>query len=528
MSITLWPHQQRIDLANRDLYRRGVKWWCNVAPCGSGKTIVMVEFIKGAIAKGKTVAVYSCRKQNTQQIINVLKSHGIAVGVIASDLPQLADSTASVQVCQLQTVAARLGSAYHPFPFTNFVLVDEAHQQVGDQAKAVFDKHSSYTDFIAGIGTTATPVNLSPTYEEISDVVTYKELLQCKAHLPVKCFGPDRPDLTKLRTNSSGDFSYKDDVKHNNPKSVFGRILPNYYKLNPDRKPSIAFMPGVKESIATQQMFMKEGISSAHIDGERIILCKPNTSGVLECNEYRSTQDVRDEALGGSEDGTYEILLNRFVLREAVDCPWLYHCLIATSFGSISSYLQSAGRILRYHPSLDHVVIQDHGANIDRHGLPNEPREWELGDTNKTVQQKIKKRRERTKGADAEPICCPKCNAMRTHGPQCPNCGHMHKRSSRMIREIDGTLVRKSGRTVKYKQPKSFDDYMRSQIYAGYHKGHSVRTAYQIARERARKDKHLNRNAKSSIRLPPDGSSAWDQSVREVYRGFRPRGAKGK
>ena len=97
-----------------------------------------------------------------------------------------------------------------------------------------------------------------------------------------------------------------------------------------------------------------------------------------------------------------------------------------------------------------------------------------------------------------------------------------------MIRELDGTLVRKVGRLVKYKQPKTFDDYMRSQIYAGYHKGHSVRTAYEIARARASQDKNLNRNAKSTIRLPPDGHEAWEESVREVYRGFRPKGAKGK
>ena len=105
-------------------------------------------------------------------------------------------------------------------------------------------------------------------------------------------------------------------------------------------------------------------------------------------------------------------------MREGIDWPWLAHGIMACTFGGLKSYLQSGGRLLRAHPSLDQVVIQDHGGNFWRHDSLNADREWQLEDTDKSIQEKHDEKY-RTK-SEPEPIVCPKCAKVRKTGGDLP------------------------------------------------------------------------------------------------------------
>lgn len=518
--MRLWPHQDATLSEVKRLVRAGERRIGVCLPCGAGKTKIMLEIAKGAIAKGNRVAIYSCRKSNTKQIIDVAAANQITTGVVAAEFGRDANSNAPLQVCQLQTVASRLGDFRHPFPYAEIVIVDEAHQQTGSQAAAVFGKHVSSGSHLFGF--TATAVNMGGLYDKLVTKATFEDLLNCKAHLPIACFGPDRPNLDRLKTNADGEFSQKRNSEVNNPKKIFGTVLENWKRLNPQGLATIGFAPGVAESRFLHERFVANGITSAHVDGSRVAIATRNSQGVIEDREYMSNADSREAVFEASRNGDIQIIWNRFVLREAIDLPHIYCGILACSMGARSTYLQSAGRILRYHPSLDHALLIDHGGNIDRHGLPNQDQDWELEDTNRSIHKKEKERRESTKGPEAEPICCPKCDNYRTGGQECPNCGWKHKMSVRKVRELDGTVLVKKGRTVKHKPKKTFDDILRGRLYAGYRCGHSVKQAHKLAVTQANSLDIVP--VASKIGLPVSGSSSWNKPVRQVYPKFKPKG----
>lgn len=521
--MKLWKHQEDTLTEARRLAREGVKRIALALPCGAGKTAIMFEIAKSAIMQGKSVAIYSCRRSNTKQIMDSADRSGIKAGVVASEFSKDADPTAPLQICQLQTVAARLGDYRHSFPFADVVIVDEAHQQTGEQAEKVFSKHSGSGSYILGF--TATPVNMSGLYDKLVCKATFKQLLECKAHLPVICFGPDRPDLDQLKTNQSGEFSQQVNIKLNKPKRIFGTVFENWKRLNPEGLSTIGFAPGVKESRYFHEKFVANGIASAHVDGERVAIATRNSSGVIEDMEYMSDSVSRQAVFDGSRNGDIQIIWNRFVLRESIDLPHVYCCILACSMGARSTYLQSAGRVLRYHKDLDHTILIDHGGNIDRHGLPDQEQEWELGCTNRSLHTDRKESLQSQKASESgEPICCPRCDNYRTHGAECPNCGWKHKMSVRKVRQLDGTVLVKKGRIVKHKPDKTFDDILRGRLYAGYRIGHSVKQAYRTAVTEANA-KDIVPVAKS-IGLPVSGHPSWNRPVRQVYPKFRPKGCR--
>jgi len=192
----------------------------------------------------------------------------------------------------------------------------------------------------------------------------------------------------------------------------------------------------------------------------------------------------------GSRNGKYKVVSNRFVLREAIDMPWLYHGIAACTFSTLASYLQASGRVLRYTPLWDHVIWQDHGSNIHRWGFINEDREWEIGKGNQQHYSERKEAGERAKDAgEVEPIVCPKCDGCRTHGTQCPHCGHVHKMTTRHVRQEDGTLKLVRGRFFKRSPEKTLDTFITKSIYM--HRA-MCRKNYAIRKNKTLRDVAIN------------------------------------
>lgn len=520
MSFDPWPHQDRAIQQSRDCWRSGISSWCLVAPCGAGKSYIMRQLAVPAAERGLTVCIYLHRVMLTKQTIEAFESNGVEFGVIASGFKRYRNDQAAIQICSLPTVNARMNHATFMLPKASIVIVDEAHQQTGGMAQKVFQSHLDMGAKL--IGFTATPVDIGGVYERLEVAANYSDMLACNAHLPVICYGPDRPDTSGLKRMKSGEFSSGDDVKINRVPTIFGRVMEHWQRLNPQQLPTIGFAPGVEESKWFVRLFQQQGIPCAHIDGERVLVVDPDENGQLIAEELVSNDETRTQVIEGSRTGRYKIVWNRFVLREAIDMPWLYHAIAATSMGGLSTYLQSIGRVQRYWSEYDHVILQDHGGNIDLHGTPDQDREWELGDTNRSIAKETTKQREKTPGDEVEPICCPKCCAYRLSGPQCQTCGYMHKRSVRMVRQLDGELVRKTGRIVKPKAPKSFESILRSSIYGAYKRGMTVNQALWLANTRAKEAGVKDRNP-GGINVPDWGTPERDKAVREYYPWAKPK-----
>lgn len=525
-----WPHQERAMTQIREALSKRIHS-CVVAPPGAGKSWIMRETTREQIAAGKRIAIFIHRQALMDQTIELFQKEEIPFGVVASKYGEFEDPYQPVQLCSIQTVYRRLGTTNVNIPRADVVLVDEAHQQTETMAKSIFfgcDHFIGYDKQQATIiGFSATPVDLSGVYRKLIYAGHYTELRACRAHLPVHTFGCNPPDLSDLKTNKSGDYSSKKIAERMKVHVIFADVHEQWKRHNPDGLPAILFAPGVGESKFFVTHFAAQGVCTAHIDGEQCYWTEwvtQNGTRTLVKKSAETTTDIRKMLMERSREGYFKVICNRFVLREAIDMPWLYHGILATSFGSIASYLQSVGRIQRYFPEYDKKLITDHGGNYDRHGSPNDNRQWKIGDTANSIAKEIFQKKQSTPGNEAEALCCPKCGGYRMRGKQCPYCGWQHVKSVRFVRQLNGQLVRKVGRLVKYKRPKDANDIYRSALYAAESMGQSVKQAMIIFQSRTKKKGlDLKLSDVTQYAVPPWDSFEARLAVSDLYPRIRSR-----
>lgn len=498
-SADLWPHQQR------GLEQLFQAWeTCSrvvlAAPTGSGKTRMMGEIASQAEDEGKRVVVYSNRKMLTEQTSGVFESFGLHHGIRASGhKPRL---LANLQISSIQTENARVFKQEKwELHEADIVVVDEAHNNKSEVAQKILNAHAEQGAKIVGF--TATPVGLAGLYEKLVQAAKNSELRKCGAHVPCYTYGPTDVDTSHIKKNAVGEYSEESLRKAIKVQTIFGRVYDNWRKLNPFARPAILFAPGVAESKWFVDLFRSKGVTAAHIDGEKIY---------YDGEEYDASPSAREDLLGMSEDGRIKIISNRFVLREGIDAPWLFHGIAATVFGALSSFLQAGGRLLRSHESLDHVIWQCHGGSWWRHGSLNEDREWELGDTDKSIAKKIKEAREKGTGEHTEPIVCPKCHGLRLSGPKCPHCGHEHQKSVRIVLQVNGELKRMTGRAVKAKPKASDEQKAWNGAYFSARNAGGKKTMKQVLWDARRRNggKPIPEGVRG---MPAKGSSDWNLSV---------------
>lgn len=525
-----WPHQERAMVQIREALSTRTHS-CVVAPPGAGKSWIMRETTREQIAQGKRVVIFVHRQALMDQTIATFKNEGIRFGVVASGYADLLDEHEPVQICSIQTVYRRLGTLRVHVPEADIILVDEAHQQTEQMARSIFFGCDDFVGYhhkgATIIGFTATPVDIAGVYQKIIYAGHYTELRKCRAHLPVKTFGGPTPDLSGLKTTKSGDFSSKKLAERMRVHTIFGHVYDEWMDHNPDSMPAILFAPGVGESKFFVTHFAQRGVAAAHIDGAECYWTEwveQNGVRTLVKKTAPTTSDIRQMILQRSKENYFKVICNRFVLREAIDMPWLFHGIFATAFGSIASYLQSVGRIQRYHPDYTFKLMTDHGGNYDRHLSPNDNRNWRIGDTANSIQKKIFEKKQRTKGDFAEPISCGRCHGLRMRGPECPHCGFRKTTSVRLVLQLDGKLEKKTSRVVQYKRPQTANDIFRSALYSAANRGESVKQACIKFNKRVEKQGlDMSLSEVTQYKIPPWNSFEINESVSQTYPWIRPR-----
>lgn len=434
----LWPNQEQgvrdVGLA----IHRGERRICLSSPTGGGKTRMAAELIRKWLTSRLKVILYTNRRLLLQQLANNMKDFGFDYSIRMAGRPT--DPECPLQIASIQTDSSRVHKTkLWDMHEADRVLVDECHLLKGPNARRLFDEHVNAGGALVGI--TATPLDLGGIYETLVVAGTTSELRQCGALVPVHHFGPDEPDLKKIKAPVGQDLTLKQNVQAMMRPGIFGRVLTWFQKLNPEHKPSILFAPGVAESRWFAEQFYANGITAAHIDGGEVWINGESIKGV-------GRDEARDQVLAASRTGRCKVLCNRFVLREGIDAPWLAHGIFATVFGSLGSYLQSGGRLLRASGSMAYVTLQDHGGNWWRHGSLNADRHWNLGDTSAILtglrEDRCRQKKER------EPNLCPKCGEI-FKGSKCP-CGWViqpGQPKSRPVVQIDGTLKEMKGDVFK-------------------------------------------------------------------------------
>lgn len=433
--MDLWSHQEYGIVTTLEAIAAGLCRICLTSPTGGGKSRIICELIRRVVADGWQAVLYTNRRLLIDQLVKVLTASGIPHGVRASGHED--NRELPVQISSLPTERSRTikRGTWQPHGGEGkcLAVVDEAHLNANDTAQQMLTWHLSRGHVTLGV--TATPLGIGALYDHLIVAGTTSELRRCKALVPAVHFGPDEPDLRHIKRMKVGeDLSENENRKAIMLPGVFGRVYDHWRRLNPDGKPTILFGPGVPESLWFAEQFWAQGVTAAHLASDGIWVNGENLP---------NDDDGRAEVLRMSQSGEVKVLCNRFILREGIDCPWFAHGIFATVFGSLQSYLQSGGRLLRKDTDKSGVIVQDHGGNWHRHGSLNADRTWSLDDTGPIVAA-IREERMRQK-QETEPSVCPECAAILV-GFKC-RCGFeiMPGRKSRPVVQVNGSLKYMTG-----------------------------------------------------------------------------------
>jgi DNA repair protein RadD len=439
-----WPHQTFAVCETVRLINEGETSMCVTSPTGGGKSRIIQRLCEHYVSEGLSAVVMSNRKLLTTQLLRGLHKAGIQVGCRAAEFEEWSDLSAPVQVISGQTEISRVLNRRKrtgkdvELHRGDLLIIDEAHLQKGANTREIIDEYQSkYAAVVAGIS--ATPLGVG-YLKNLIVAGNNTELRKCGALVAARCYEPAVIDLPKVRKSKTGMFSQtelEDATKAIWSQHVVGHLFQHWKTLNPDQRPSLGMAPGVKESLGIAQEFWKRGVNAAHIDAD----------GIFVNGEYKRTGDQRDrdELFSMVEDGTVKQIWNRFVLREAIDLPWLYMLQLATPIASLLSYVQVVGRVMRSHPSKEFALIADHCGAIRMHGSPNADRDqdwlqyFSCDDSEKITKDRHEQMTNPQK-KEPEPITCPKCSMIRKTGSKCTGCGYEHQKSVRMVIQESGTL----------------------------------------------------------------------------------------
>lgn len=199
------------------------------------------------------------------------------------------------------------------------------------------------------------------------------------------------PDLKGVRT-TAGDYNLGQlETAVSRPKLV-ASIVETWLKHAGGRR-TVVFACTVKHSLSIVERFVAAGVRAEHLDGE-------------------TPTDTRDAILARLDRGETQVVSNVGVLTEGWDCPSVKCVVMARPTKSLGLALQMMGRGLRPWEGVEPILL-DHGGNIERHGFPQDEREWSLEDGKKQ------------KGEGEAPSKeCPQCHQrIPTPCLVCPLCG---------------------------------------------------------------------------------------------------------
>jgi superfamily II DNA or RNA helicase len=439
LSPHLWAPQRRGLEMTIDALTRG-KDVCLYGPTGSGKTIQAIELFRWANSGGWDGSFYVNRKLLIGQTAARFKDAGLHFGIRAADYEDEYRFDAPLQICSIDTERSRVLKKavweLHDSGRGGLAVIDEAHIQKSQAMWDVIQEYKSRGWRIVLL--TATPVGLSEWADELVVSGRMQEYRDCKALVPAIVKAIEQPDLRKVKRNATGEYVLDGEKKRLYTQAIVGNVIDRWKEFNPDAKPTMLYAPGKPESVWLTEQFQKAGVNWCHVDA---------TDAVVDGKRAKLTRKLwTDDILPRYRAGEIKGLSCRFKLREGIDVPGTYHCILATPIGSLASYIQTVGRVLRYSPETpEHVIVTDHGGNYWRHGSPNLDRDWQSWWT--LPEHAISEMHQNSirDGNTPESIVCPRCRTERRSGHKCPTCGYEHAKSSRHIIMEDGRMEEHEG-----------------------------------------------------------------------------------
>ena len=404
---TLRPYQLQAVAEIRQAYQARHRSVLFVLPTGGGKTVLFSHITRETAARGNRVCILVHRAELLRQASASLDALDVPHGLIAANRSM--DLSRPVQVASVQTLARRL---HHiPPDFFNLLVIDEAHHSnAGTWARVLEHCRAARV-----LGVTATPIRcdgrgLGEWYSAMVLGPTPAELTEAGFLAPARVLAPPIGFDTSGLRRRMGDFDMSQAGQALQAGQAMGDCL-SHYRRYLDGQTAIAFCCSVAHAEAVADLFQRNGVAAASIDG-------------------RMGPANREYLLAELGAGRLKVLTSCALIGEGVDVPSVAGCILLRPTQSVSLHLQMIGRCLRPQPGKQAVIL-DHVGNVVRLGHHLEEREWTLEGT-------PKKDREKAPSVKV----CPACFAAMPSARQtCPDCGHQFTPERRELEHVEGELV---------------------------------------------------------------------------------------
>ena len=393
MEPALRPYQVDAVAAIRAAFASRRRAPCYQLPTGGGKTIVFSYIAREAAKRGTRVLILVHRRELLLQGSRALQEVGLPHGLVAPTLPP---TDAQVRIASVQTLVRRLDHVPPP----DLLVIDEAHHAVAGSWRRVLERWPR----ARVLGVTATParldgkglgVRVGGVFDHLVLGPSVQDLTDAGFLVPADVYAPPmKADLEGVRTRL-GDFDRREIRVRMDRPVITGDAVEHYLRLAPGR-PGIAFCASVEHARHVAEAFSEAGVPSEPIDG-----------GMGDGD--------RDGALARLASGETRVLTSCEIVSEGFDLPAVEVAILLRPTQSLTLYLQQVGRVLRPSPGKASATVLDHVGNVERHGLPDADRTWDLDGV----------RRRRT--GEAPVRRCPECFACHPPAPVCPACGHVYE-----------------------------------------------------------------------------------------------------
>ena len=445
----LREYQNKIITDIKESWKSGYKSPCVVAPCGSGKSVLLAELARLTTHNKKKVMFIVHRKELCDQIRKTFIEQDVDMDYC--------------NINMVQTLVRRLDTTDRP----DLIMIDENHHCVSKSYKKIVDHYKD----VYKVGVTATPIRLDgrgliETNDKLIETVSCKWLLDNKYLSPARIYSAPLINLKNVK-NSKGDYDTKECELLLDKSVIYGDVI-KHYKEKADGRKTIIYCVSVKHSENTVIEFNNAGITACHIDGTT-----PKTQ--------------RDDIINKFRSGEIQVLSNCDIVSEGFDIPDCECVILLRPTQSLSLYIQQALRCMRYVDGKESVIL-DHVANTYKHGLPWQNREWTL---------EGKKRGKQKEKEKSDIWTCERCFNVwsKEEGRICPNCSLELPLSEREIQEQKNIeLVEILESDFKKSHKSRREEYKRIQEARGYKKGWIWHQIQKDKEEHERKINKINNN----------------------------------
>ena len=313
----------------------------------------------------------------------------------------------SARVETYQTEYRRLGQHTKP----QLLVVDEAHLSKSNTWSKVIEYYDTYT-----VGMSATPVRLDSRplgdiYSALVNKVDVKWLIKNKRLAPYEYYAPTAVDTSGLRV-VCGDYVASELEQLMNERAIYGNVVDSYKRFAPGEK-SICYCVSVEHATKTAETFKNAGISAEVL-----------SSKTPAVQRKRIMEDFRS--------GKITVLCNCTLLSEGISIDEISCAMLLRPTESVALGIQQMMRCMRYLPGKTAKII-DFVANYTRVGLPDDDRDWSLGEP-------LKRKKQLNDNGDFYIRSCPECFMTFKTAPVCPFCGAeypLHPREIKAHEEIE-------------------------------------------------------------------------------------------